>query len=58
MNFIAAGFVFIGTCFDVGTWYYSKDVEVFDNEENEGDDMEDEKEQESVELTPIKSNEK
>lgn len=58
MNFIAAGFVFIGTCFDIGTWYYSKDVVVFDNEEIEKDDTEDEREQKSVKLTLIKSNEK
>uniref|UniRef100_A0A336MET7 Solute carrier organic anion transporter family member n=1 Tax=Culicoides sonorensis TaxID=179676 RepID=A0A336MET7_CULSO len=39
MNFTAAGFVFIGTCFDVGTWYYAKDVKVFDEEEkNESSD--------------------
>lgn len=37
-NFTAAAFVFVGTCFDVGTWYYAKDVKVFDNEEKKEDE--------------------
>jgi MFS family permease len=29
-NFIAASSILIGTCFDLGVWYYSKDLKVFD----------------------------
>ena len=29
----AAAFVLIGTIWDIGTWYYSKDVKIFDDEE-------------------------
>ena len=32
MNFIAAGFVVIGTIFDAGVWYYVKDLKIFDHE--------------------------
>lgn len=35
----AAGFVLIGTIFDIGTWYYSKHVKIFDSEE-ENDEIE------------------
>lgn len=31
----AAGFVLVGTMFDIGTWYYSKNVKIFDEKENE-----------------------
>lgn len=30
LNVTAALFVAIGTVFDIGTWYYSKDVKIFD----------------------------
>jgi solute carrier organic anion transporter family, member 5A len=33
LNMTAAAFVFIGTCFDIGTWKYSKDVQIFDENE-------------------------
>lgn len=36
LNMTAAGFVLIGTLWDIGTWYYSKDVKIFD--ENEDDE--------------------
>lgn len=36
----AAAFVFIGTIWDVGTWYYSKDVKIFDDDEDEGNQIE------------------
>lgn len=29
---IVSGFVTIGTLFDVGVWYYVKDVKIFDEE--------------------------
>lgn len=32
MNFIAAGFVTVGVLFDVGVWYYVKDLKIFDDE--------------------------
>ncbi|XP_031830783.1 organic anion transporting polypeptide 58Dc [Nomia melanderi] len=32
LNFTAAGFVTIGTLFDVGVWYFVKDVKIFDEE--------------------------
>ncbi|XP_011500420.1 PREDICTED: solute carrier organic anion transporter family member 5A1 [Ceratosolen solmsi marchali] len=32
MNFTAASFVTVGTLFDVGVWYYVKDVKIFDEE--------------------------
>lgn len=35
LNMTAAGFVLIGTIFDVGTWYFSKDVQIFDEKEDE-----------------------
>lgn len=31
----AAGFIFIGTICDIGTWKYSKDVKIFDDEEEQ-----------------------
>ncbi|XP_058123534.1 solute carrier organic anion transporter family member 74D-like [Anopheles ziemanni] len=31
MNYTAAVFVLIGTCFDMGTWYYSKNFKIFDD---------------------------
>jgi solute carrier organic anion transporter family, member 5A len=41
LNMTAAGFVLIGTLWDIGTWYYSKDVEIFDkSDDNENDDVE------------------
>ncbi|XP_014230638.1 solute carrier organic anion transporter family member 2A1 isoform X1 [Trichogramma pretiosum] len=33
VNYTAAGFVSIGVCFDVGVWYYVKNVKVFEEEE-------------------------
>lgn len=38
LNLTAAGFVFIGTLWDIGTWYYSKDVKIFDDKEDEEDE--------------------
>ncbi|KAJ8669937.1 hypothetical protein QAD02_001196 [Eretmocerus hayati] len=32
LNFTAASFVTIGTIFDIGVWYYVKDVKIFDDE--------------------------
>ncbi|XP_066600872.1 solute carrier organic anion transporter family member 74D [Prorops nasuta] len=32
LNFTAASFVTIGTLFDIGVWYYVKDVKIFDEE--------------------------
>ncbi|XP_058794443.1 solute carrier organic anion transporter family member 74D isoform X2 [Phymastichus coffea] len=32
LNFTAASFVTLGTLFDVGVWYYVKDVKIFDEE--------------------------
>jgi hypothetical protein len=29
-NLTAGVFILIGTCWDIGTWYYSKDVKIFD----------------------------
>lgn len=34
-NVTAAGFVFIGTLWDIGTWYYAKDLKIFDELEEE-----------------------
>jgi hypothetical protein len=33
LNLTAAGFIFIGTLFDIGTFYYSKNVKIFDDDE-------------------------
>jgi Organic Anion Transporter Polypeptide (OATP) family len=44
LNFSAAGFVLIGTALDVGTWYYAKNVKLFD------DEIEDEKKKEETTL--------
>lgn len=35
LNFIAAGFVMVGTLFDCGVWYYVKDLKIFDDEVKE-----------------------
>ncbi|XP_058836202.1 solute carrier organic anion transporter family member 74D-like [Topomyia yanbarensis] len=35
MNYTAAAFVIIGTCFDMGTWWYSKNFRIFDEEEKQ-----------------------
>lgn len=35
MNYTAAVFVIIGTCFDMGTWYYSKNFKIFDDKPGE-----------------------
>uniref|UniRef100_A0A1Q3FLT1 Solute carrier organic anion transporter family member n=1 Tax=Culex tarsalis TaxID=7177 RepID=A0A1Q3FLT1_CULTA len=32
MNYTSAVFVIIGSCFDVGTWWYSKNFKIFDSE--------------------------
>lgn len=32
LNFIAAGFVLVGTLFDCGVWYYVKNLKIFDDE--------------------------
>uniref|UniRef100_A0A182T273 Solute carrier organic anion transporter family member n=1 Tax=Anopheles maculatus TaxID=74869 RepID=A0A182T273_9DIPT len=37
MNYTAAIFVIIGTCFDMGTWYYSKNFKIFDDAPGEED---------------------
>uniref|UniRef100_A0A182WBM8 Kazal-like domain-containing protein n=1 Tax=Anopheles minimus TaxID=112268 RepID=A0A182WBM8_9DIPT len=37
MNYTAAVFVIIGTCFDMGTWYYSKNFKIFDDAPGEED---------------------
>lgn len=34
INLTAAGFVAIGTLCDVGTFYFSKDIEIFDEKQN------------------------
>lgn len=44
LNITAAGFVFIGTLCDIGTWYYSKDVQIFDKKEDEDEEGEEIKE--------------
>lgn len=51
INLIAAGFVFIGTLFDVGTWYYSKTVEIFDKEETDEKQLPFDKE---LEMSPLR----
>lgn len=35
LNLTAACFVAIGTLFDIGTWYYSENVKIFDEKEDE-----------------------
>lgn len=34
----AAGLALVGTIWDIGTWYYSKGVQIFDVNENVKDD--------------------
>lgn len=36
MNYIAASFVFIGTLFDLGVWYFVKDLKIFDDDGKDG----------------------
>lgn len=33
MNYTAAAFVFLGTAFDAGVWYYAKGLKIFDDED-------------------------
>jgi solute carrier organic anion transporter family, member 5A len=49
MNLTAAGFVMVGTLFDIGTWYYAKNVKIFD------DDIVNPELINDVELEPIKN---
>jgi len=37
LNFTAAAFVLIGTLWDIGTWYHSRHVKIFDDELDEGE---------------------
>lgn len=52
MNFIAASFVTIGTMFDVGVWYYVKDLKIFDDEIRETEMAVAEKEEEAIHEKP------
>ena len=38
MNYTAAGLVLVGTFFDIGTWYYSKNFTIFDKKEEKKND--------------------
>ncbi len=40
LNLIACLFILIGTLFDVGTFYYSKNVQIFDEEDENEVEME------------------
>lgn len=35
LNFTAAVFIAIGAVFDLGVWYYAKDLKIFDEEVKE-----------------------
>ncbi|XP_065078878.1 solute carrier organic anion transporter family member 74D-like [Ochlerotatus camptorhynchus] len=51
MNYTAAVLVLVGTCFDVGTWWYSKNFRIFDEKEHkssEGSERQDETEMEGA----------
>ncbi|XP_058123533.1 solute carrier organic anion transporter family member 74D-like [Anopheles ziemanni] len=48
LNFIAAGFVIVGTLFDCGVWYYVKDLKIFDDEVKDKEIEFAEKEEEAV----------
>lgn len=38
MNYTSAALVIVGTCFDVGTWWYSKNFKIFDEKEHKSSD--------------------
>uniref|UniRef100_A0AAG5DEJ1 Solute carrier organic anion transporter family member n=1 Tax=Anopheles atroparvus TaxID=41427 RepID=A0AAG5DEJ1_ANOAO len=48
LNFIAAGFVLVGTLFDCGVWYYVKDLKIFEDEVKDKEIELAEKEEEAV----------
>ncbi|XP_050093605.1 solute carrier organic anion transporter family member 74D-like [Anopheles aquasalis] len=48
LNFIAAGFVLVGTLFDCGVWYYVKDLKIFDDEVKDKEIELAEKEEEAI----------
>lgn len=48
LNITAAIFVFIGTLFDAGVWYYVKDLKIFDDEIKETEMLEFEVEEDEV----------
>lgn len=48
MNIIASTFVFIGTIFDVGVWYFVKDLKIFDEEVKEEELQEFDREEEAA----------
>lgn len=48
MNIIASSFVFIGTIFDVGVWYFVKDLKIFDEEVKEEELQEFDREEEAA----------
>lgn len=48
LNFIASVFVSIGTLFDVGVWYYVKDLKIFDEEIKETELQEFDREEEAT----------
>lgn len=41
MNFTAVGFVSIGTLFDIGVWYFVKDLKIFDDDNKQEDEDDD-----------------
>lgn len=49
----AAGCVLIGTLWDIGTWYYSKDVQIFDESEDAKDDETELTSQENLNLNGL-----
>lgn len=40
LNLTAAAFVAIGTLFDVGVWYFIKDLKMYDEDDNVKSDLE------------------
>uniref|UniRef100_A0A182M6I5 Solute carrier organic anion transporter family member n=1 Tax=Anopheles culicifacies TaxID=139723 RepID=A0A182M6I5_9DIPT len=50
MNYTAAVFVIIGSCFDIGTWYYSKNFKIFDDAPGEEEGSKSPMEKELVSL--------
>lgn len=48
INLTAVIFIGIGTLFDIGTWYYSKHIQIFDKDE------EDEPVEKEIEMNPLR----
>lgn len=56
MNYTSAALVIVGTCFDVGTWWYSKNFKIFDDKEHKSSDADQQDISEAEEVNPLTKN--